>query len=229
MLEEKEGLCAGAPYVETLYLFEGVTGTDKLPETLRKDGFRSLFVAQSEAWEVFFFFFLRIDTSLLSAACWAMASGMKLASHVKAQCGETRQFDCCCEILSEAEMSWTPDVSSSDITNHCPWDRSTFSSTLIARKHAAASTLSGHCRADAGALLWPITPPKSLQCSLCDDDDTAHTSIDGLFDHSVAVHLPLPCPVSLPIATAFHDASGAQGNRQLWRMPPWEKFRRNAG
>ena len=32
-----------------VYLFEGVTGTEELYEALRKDGFQSLFVAQSEA------------------------------------------------------------------------------------------------------------------------------------------------------------------------------------
>ena len=47
-------------------------------------------------------------------------------------------------------------VFSSVITNYCPWCRSTFSSTKIARKHAAASMLSGHCRVDA-AFPWPIS------------------------------------------------------------------------
>ena len=40
---------------------------------------------------------------------------------------------------------------------------------------------------DAGA--WPISPPKSLQR-----------------------HLPKPSPVSLPITTASHHASGARGD-----------------
>ena len=35
-------------------LFEGVTGTEELHEALLKDGFQSLFVAQTEAREVFF-------------------------------------------------------------------------------------------------------------------------------------------------------------------------------
>ena len=83
-----------------VYLFEGVTGTEELFEALRKDGFQSLFVAQSEAMDVFFF--LRIDTSLLRAACWTMASRMRLANHVKFQCGESRKFDWCCEIPSES-------------------------------------------------------------------------------------------------------------------------------
>ena len=51
-----------------LYLWE-------IYEALRKDGFQSLFVAPSEAWEAF----LRIDASLLRAACWTVASGMRLA------------------------------------------------------------------------------------------------------------------------------------------------------
>ena len=65
-----------------VYLFERVTGTEELDEALRKDGFQPLFVAQSEAREVFF---LRVDTSLLCAACWTMTSGMRLANHVKFQ------------------------------------------------------------------------------------------------------------------------------------------------
>ena len=48
-------------------------------------------------------FFLRIDTSLLRAACWTIASGVRLANHVKFQCGEVRKFDWCCEILSGLE------------------------------------------------------------------------------------------------------------------------------
>ena len=71
---------------------------------------------------------------------------------------------------------------------------------MVARKHAAASMLSGHCRVDAGAFPWPISPPKSLQCSLC-DDETVYTSTGELHDHSVAVHWPKPSPVSLPIAS----------------------------
>ena len=39
--------------------------------------------AESEAWEAF----LRIE-----AARWTVASGMRLASHVKAQYGETKKF-----------------------------------------------------------------------------------------------------------------------------------------
>ena len=92
--------------------------------------FSRSFVPQSEAWEAF----LRIDTSLLRAACWTMASGMRLAIHVKAQCGETRRFDWCCRfcrrleplvdpvfgvkkslevssIAEQATRSWTSDVS----------------------------------------------------------------------------------------------------------------------
>ena len=38
-----------------VYLFEGVTGTEELFEALRKHGFQSHFVAQSEAREFFFF------------------------------------------------------------------------------------------------------------------------------------------------------------------------------
>ena len=61
VLEENGGLCEGAnPFAVAFhrdaYLFEGVTGTEELYEPLRKDGFQSLFVAQSEAREVFFFF-----------------------------------------------------------------------------------------------------------------------------------------------------------------------------
>ena len=177
---------------------------------------------------------MRIGTSL-PRACWTVASGMRFASHAKAQCGETRKLDWCCEILSEAgapcgsrfqskralrchQLRSKPHghgrqtcFFSSVITNYCPWCRSTFSSTLTARKHAAALMPPRHCRLDAGAFPWPISPPESLRCRLCDECDT-HTSIDDLYDHSVAVHLPKPSPVSLPIATASHHASGARKN-----------------
>ena len=81
-----------------VHLFEGVTGTEELYEALRKNGFQSLFVSQSEAWEAL----QRMDTSLLRAACWTMAPGMKLEKHVKAQCGEACKVYWCCEILSES-------------------------------------------------------------------------------------------------------------------------------
>ena len=162
---------------------------------------------------------------------------MRLANHVKFQCGEIRKFDWCCEILSEAGapcgsrfqskralrchqlrsnlhgVGRQTSVFSSVITNYCPWCRSTFSTSLTARKHAAA----GHCRVDAGAFPWPISPFVSLQCSLC-DDETVYTSMDELFDHSVAVHLPKPSPVSLPISSVAKSfsvsigATSAQGN-----------------
>ena len=48
-----------------------------------------------------FFFFLRIDTSLLRAACRTLASVVRLANHVKFRCGESRKFDWCCEIPPE--------------------------------------------------------------------------------------------------------------------------------
>ena len=217
------------PSIGTFFLLEGVTGTEELYEALRKDGFESLFVSQSDSREAF----LRIDTSLLRSACWTMASGMRLELHVKSQCGETRQFDWCCEIpldtgapcgfrfQSKRALRYhqlqskrnghgrQTSVLASVITNYCPWCRYTCSTTLKARNHAAASLLSGHCRVDAGAFLWPISPPKSLQCSLCDEGDI-YTSIDDLYDHSVAVHLPKPSPVNLPTATASHHASGAR-------------------
>ena len=103
VLEKDGGLCEGAnPFAvafhRDVYLFEGVTGTEELYEALQKDGFQSLFVLQSEAWEAL----QRMDTSLLRAACWTMASGMKLETHVKAQCGEACKVDWCCEILSES-------------------------------------------------------------------------------------------------------------------------------
>ena len=69
--------------------------------------------------------------------------------------------------------------------------------------------LSGHCRVDAGAFPWPISPPLSLQCRLCEDGDS-YTSIDDFYDHVVAVHLPKPSHVSSPIVTAHH-ACGTRG------------------
>ena len=191
VLRRRGGLCEGAnPFAVAFHrdgcLFEGVTGTEEPHEALRKDGFQSLFVAQSEVWEAF----LRIDTYLLHAACFTMASGIRFASHMKAQCGETRKFDWCCEVMSETGPPFgsrfqskralrchqlrsklhghgrQTSVFSSVITNCCAWCRSTFSSTLIARKHAAASMLSGQSRVDAGAFPWPISLPESLQCRL---------------------------------------------------------------
>ena len=214
VLEEKGGLCEGTnPFAvafhRDVYLFEGVTGREELDEARRKDGFQSLFVAQSEAREVF----LRIDTSLLRAACWTMASGMRLANHVKCQCGEIRKFDGCCEVLSEAgapygsrfqskralkchQLRSNPhghgrqtSVFPSVITNYCPWCRAPFSTTLKTPRQAARFNV-----------VWSISSPKSLQCSLC-DDETVYTSMDELYDHSVAVHLPKPSPVRLPIAS----------------------------
>ena len=191
----------------------------ELHEALRKDGVQTLFVSRSDAREVFFF--LRIDTSLFRSACWTLASGMRLEVHVKSQCGEIRKFDWCCEIRrfhSKRALRChqlrskrhghgrQTSVLAGVITNYCPWCHSTFSTTLIARKHAAASLLSGRCRVD-----WPISPPKSLQCSSCDKSDM-YTSIDNLYDHSVAAHLPKPSPVSLPIATASHHPSDARGD-----------------
>ena len=85
VLEGNGGLCEGAnPFAVALhrdvFLFEGVTGTE-LFEALRKNGFHSLFVIQSDAREAF----LRFHTSLLRSACWTMASGMRLELHVKSQ------------------------------------------------------------------------------------------------------------------------------------------------
>ena len=76
VLEKDGGLCEGAnPFAvafhRDVYLFKGVTGTEELYEVLRKNGFQSLFVSQSEAWEAL----QQIDTSLLRAACWTMALG----------------------------------------------------------------------------------------------------------------------------------------------------------
>ena len=60
VLEENGGLCEGAnPFAVAfhrhVFLFEGVTGTEEPYEALRKDGFQSLFVSQSDAREFFFF------------------------------------------------------------------------------------------------------------------------------------------------------------------------------
>ena len=155
VLVEKGGRASpfAVAFHRDVHLFEGVTGTEELHEALRRDGVQSLCVAQSEAREGFL----------------TMPSGMRLANHVKFQCGEVRKFDWCCEILSEVGApcrsrfqskralrcrQWRSillgqrrqtSVFSSVITNYCPWCRSTFSTTLVARKYAAASMLSGHC------------------------------------------------------------------------------------
>ena len=100
-------------------------------------------------------------------------------------------------------------IFASVITNSCPWCRSTSATTLIARKHAAAAMLSGHCRVDAGTFPWPISPPMSLQCRLCDDGDN-YTSVDEFYDHALAVHLPKPSPVSLPIVTVKEAIMGEE-------------------
>ena len=157
--------------------------------------------------------------------------------HVKALCGDDCKVDWCCEILSESGIpcrlrfrskkalrchhlrsrsyghGLQTSIFASVITNSCPWCRSTFATTLIARKHAAAAMLSGHCRVDACAFLWPISIPLSLQCRLCDDGDN-YTSIDEIYDHAVAAHLPKPAPVSLPIVTALHHACDTQCTRR---------------
>ena len=52
--------------------------------------------------------------------------------------------------------------------------------------------LSGHWRVDAGAL---------------PDDETVYTSTDELYDHSAAVHVPKPSPVSLPIGSGVKSSS----------------------
>ena len=229
VLEKDGGFCEGAnPFAvafhRDVYLFDGVTGTEELYEALRKNGFQSLFVSQSEAWEAL----QRMDTSLLRAACWTMASGMKLEKHVKAQCGEACKVDWCCEIWSESGVPCglrfrskkalrchqlrsrshghvlQTSIFASVITNSCPWCRSTFAATLLARKHAAAAMLSGHCT---------ISTPLSLQCRLFDDGDN-YTSVDEFYDHAVAVHLRKPSPVSLPIVTALHHACDTRGTRR---------------
>ena len=49
----------------------------------------------------------------------------------------------------------------------------------------------------------------SLQCRLCDDGDN-YTSVDEFYDHAVAVHLPKPSPVSLPIVTVKDAIMGEE-------------------
>ena len=98
MIFRKEPFFHGHDNYDQLVRIAKVLGTEELYEALRKDGSQSLFVLQSEALEAL----QRIDTSLLRAACWTMASGMRLERHVKAQCGEACKVDWCCEILSES-------------------------------------------------------------------------------------------------------------------------------
>ena len=92
VLEKDGGLCEGRirlrwRSIGTCICLRESLGTEELYEALRKNGFQSLFVSQSEAWEAL----QRMDTSLLRAACWTMASGMKLEKHVKALCGRRLQ------------------------------------------------------------------------------------------------------------------------------------------
>ena len=124
---------------------------------------------------------MRLDTSLLRADCWTMASGMRLASRVNFQCGEIRKFDWCCEILLEAgapcgshlsaerslevsSVSEQSSVFSSVITNCCPWCRSTFSTTDSTETRCPFNVV---WSLDAGAFPWPISPPKSLSSAAC--------------------------------------------------------------
>ena len=206
VLEKDGDLCEGAnPFAVAFhrveYLIEGVTGTEELYEALRKNGFQSLFVSQSEAWEAL----QRMDTSFLRAACWTMASGMKLEKHVKALCGDDCKVDWCCEILSESGVPCGLRFRSKKALR-CHQLRS--------RSHGhGLQTSIGHCRVDAGAFPWPISTPLSLQCRLCDDGDN-YTSVDEFYDHAVAVHLTKPSPVSLPIATALHHACDTRGTRR---------------
>ena len=170
-------------FIGTCILFEGVTGTEELYEILRKNDFQSLFVSQSEAWEAL----QRMDTSLLRAACWTMASGMKLEKHVKALSGDDCKVDWCCEILSESGVpcgvrfrskkalrshqlrsrshghGLQTSIFVSVITNSCPWCRSTFATTLIARKHAVAAMLSGHPSDDILDSLYKLRTRESAQ------------------------------------------------------------------
>ena len=223
VLEEKGGLCEGAnPFAVAFhrdaYSFEGVTGTEELYEALRKDGFQSLFVAQS-AERGRFFFKANLHVSSSSSLLDNGPQGVRLANHVKFQCGEIRKFDWCCEILSEAgapcgsrfqskksfevspvaeqpARSWTSDIG----LLKCHHQLLSMVPLYILNRIDSTETrcrfnvVWSRCRVDAGAFLWAISPPESLQCRLCDDGDTVYTSIDEQCDHSVAVHLPKPSP-----------------------------------
>ena len=106
VLEEKGGLCEEQthsrwPSIEKCACLKGSRAQKSFTRLFGRMG------SIRSSWHSlrrgrFFFFFLRIDTSLLRAACWTLASGMRLASQVKFQCGEIRKFDWCCEIQSEA-------------------------------------------------------------------------------------------------------------------------------
>ena len=213
------------PSIETCTCLNLSRAQRELHEALRKDGFQSLFVAQSEAREVFF----RIDMSVHRAACWTVASGMRLANHVKFQCAKIRKFGWCCEILSEGVAlcgsrfqskralrcyqlrsnlhghGRLTSVFSSATTNYCPWCRSTFSTTPIARRHAA--------------------PPKSLPHPLMNYATILSQSI-----------LPQPSLVAKSFSVSI-DVSSARGNnagslvgttresRHLTKATYWAHFR----
>ena len=84
----------------------------------------------------------------------------------------------------------------------------------------------GHCRVDACAFPWPISTLLSLQCRLCDDGDN-YTSVDEFYDHAVAVHLPKPSPVSLPIVSdegRDHGRGGEETTTDTSEIGGWRTW-----
>ena len=58
--------------------------------------------------------------------------------------------------------------------NQCPLCQSTFASKMCARLHLASAFDSGKCDVDRARLRWPLVPPRSLNCTLCDFSLCAH-------------------------------------------------------
>ena len=61
---------------------------------------------------------------------------------------------------------------------------------------------------------FPLANFYSSVSAVSTDDGDNYTSVDDFYDHAVAVHLPKPSPVSLPIVTALHHACDTRGTRR---------------
>ena len=188
------------------------------------------------------FFFLRIDTSLLPAACWVMASGMRLAILVKFQCGEIRKFGWCCGILWEAgalcgsrfqsteslEVSSVPEQSTRSWTSDIGLLKCHHQLLSIVPFYILNHTDSTETRCRFN-VLWSLSVGRrcislaylfsqALSSAACAMMKLFTHPFDEPYDHSVAVHLPKPSLVSLPtvsVAKSFSvsiDASSARRN-----------------
>ena len=127
-------------------------------------------------------------------------------------------------------------------TNECPWCQSVFVSRAVAAKHATMAARFGRCCVDNALQAWPLIPPASLDCVLC---DYVAGDYDSLRSHMVAVHLPKPQPAfvfltprppqeSSPRALSdgghsSGSASGITARLQRWWQGVQERRRQGSG